>query len=327
MQPETYHRIIQALRTYYAPHGVELFRRHDADYPFALLGTDLTQTLAPEPPRAQIGRADLPFYDERLIERLRANGAHLFNGRTFIYNGLTDDGRVRGALGWYFDYVATCIALEEELLAGGSTPLRDRLHAAVPPADMLTSGAGRSASMGVGVLTVFRTSAGYRALLVRRSGKTAHKPGAYHVLPAFTLQPSRADYPAHEWDLAAQIKREYLEELFGAEEMNGGDHPAGQQLDAMLADGRAELHMTGALVNLMTTHVALVALLLIHDESWYSTSAGNTWETGERLLLPFETDADALAVLPPNAYMNMAPTGAAALWLGVSKARALAGGV
>lgn len=321
MTPETYHHTIQALQARYAPHGITLYERHGADYPFALIDANLNAILAPDPPRTHIQRGDLPIYDASIIQQLKANGAHLFNGVSFVFDGLTADGRVRGALGSYFDHLATCIALENELMAGDDTPLRDQLHAAVPPPRLLTSGAGRSAAIGAGVLTVFRTPDSYRALVVQRSHKTAHKPGAYHVIPAFTMQPSRADYPAHEWDFAAQVKREYLEELFGAEEMGSGDHPAAHQLDAMLADGRAELHTTGALINLVTTHVALAALLVIHDENWFSGSLGATWETGRLHALRFGTDAAVLDQLPENGYMNFAPAGAGAFWLGVSKAR------
>ncbi len=335
---ETYPHIIDKLRALYEPHGLTLLQRHGATYPVTVRHPDLNVPadgiLSPAVPSVELTRDDLPVYDDTLVPRLKADGRRLFNGVTFAFDRLEEnvDGqpvRLHAKLGRYFDFIASSLAIEQEFLRGDSHPLRDAMHAAVPPADLWRTGAGRSAAIGAGVLTVFKHDDGpYRLILIQRSAQAADKPGAYHVAPAFIFQPSALDYPAAEWSFAAQVKREYLEELFNVPEMEGGgaDHtqvPEARELDAMLADGRASLHFTGFSMNMLTTQVALCALLLIHQPGWFQAHMGATWEVSGLQALPFATDAEFLAHVPPDFPVRVTPNGAAALWLGVDRARKL----
>ncbi len=331
MRADQYPDVIVRLYMMYLHHGIKAYERQTIVYPFVAAHTNLDvpldSILSRRPPQTIRTRSTLPFYDDTLVPQLQAQGKRVYNGVTFAFKQLTETNgvpRLHAELGSYFDHISTCVALENEFVAGGSTPWRDALHATVSPAQLMTNGAGRSAALGVGVLTVFKTSAGYRLLLAERSANTAHKGGSYHVAPAFIFQPSAKSYPAHEWKLSYQIKREYVEELFDEAEMEAGSDfkqaPAAQQLDAMLADGRAALHFIGIAMNLLTTQVAVCALLVIHDEDWFSERIGSAWEMNGVHTIRFQTDLMVLAGLRGE-YYRLTPIGAAALWLGVDRAR------
>ncbi len=328
MHPTTYNRLIEALNARYAPHGLHLYTRNGHTYPFVVLHTDptvsLTDILSQDPPHTIQTRDALAIYNAQTVADIRAAGGTLYNGTTFAFQRLEGTPpRLHATLGRYFDHLSTCVALENEFIAGGSV-LRDQLHAAIRPADMTTCGAGRSAALGVSVLTAYRASDGYRALVVERSGKTAHMPNALHVLPAFQFQPSGDDYPAAEWDVARQVKREYAEELFDVpEDADAQASPAVQRLEAMLAGGAAEIRYSGIVFNPMTTHLSVCVLLLIHDPDWHTAlDSRPTWETRTRYRLPVTNDAALLDALPPDAQYRFAPSGAAALWLGMDQLQA-----
>ncbi|MEL6150295.1 MAG: hypothetical protein AAFR56_11785 [Chloroflexota bacterium] len=324
--------ILQRLHSIYAPHGAPPYKRGGSSYPFHLAHTDanpahINDVLSLEPPYRPLNRDSVFIYDADAVADVQAAGRRVYNGITFTFERLEQDPlRLYATLGGYFDHIGACIPLENELTTGGDTPLRDRLHSVTPPDRLLYSGRGRGVAIGMGTLTVYKhTDGDYRALIIRRSANTAHKPGAFHVVPAFILQPSGVDYPASEWSLTTQIKREYLEELFNVQEQeNGGaDYeaiPAAQQYDAMLADGRAELHFTGFSLNLLTTQVSVCSLLLIHDETWHRQPMGDTWESGGLYSLSIATDEAVLAAIPGD-MAQMTPNGAASLWCGVDRAR------
>jgi hypothetical protein len=332
MDRETYAHVIDTLQSVYGKAGIPLYERGGLTYPLTLIpaGDETLDTLlASSPPREAITRDELPVYDDTRIAQIRANGGNLYDAPTFAFHRLERNPlRLHARIGSYFDHVSTCVALEHELIQGGPTLLRTQLHQTLDPARVTRVGTGRSAAIGVNALVVFRGADGYRALFTQRSSKTAHKPGAYHVIPAFTFQPSETDYASTEWNLFAHIRREYLEELFNVPEAETGQQveetQAGTEFDALLDDGRAELIFTGMTANLMTTHVSVCSLLLIHDPDWWPTFQQETaamWETNHTYTLPIDNDADLLAALPPDAYRNMAPNGASALWLGIDRAR------
>ena len=325
MHIATYNNLMDTLTNRYAPHGLHLYTRNGHTYPFVVLHTDptvsLTDILSQDPPHTIKTRDALPIYHEQTVADIRAAGGTLYNGTTFAFQRLEGTPpRLHATLGRYFDHLSTCVALENEFIAGESA-LRDQLHQTISPAEMLTCGDGRSAALGVSVLTAYRAKDGYRALVVERSGKTAHMPNALHVLPAFQFQPSGDDYPAAEWDVTRQVKREYAEELFDVPETADAQaSPAVQQLEAMLAAGTAEIRYSGIVFNPMTTHLSICVLLLIHDPDWHTTlDTRPTWETQTRYRLPVTDDASVLAGLPPNAQYRFAPSGAAALWLGIDQ--------
>ncbi|MEM6530603.1 MAG: hypothetical protein AAF653_20055 [Chloroflexota bacterium] len=338
LNTDTYPHIINKLHALYEPHGLALFQRHGATYPLTVRYTNLEvppdSVLSPHPPSELWTRDDLPIYDDELVPRYKAEGRRLFNGVTFALDRFNDnvDGhsvRLHAKLGRYFDFISSSLAMEQEFLQGDLHPMRDRLHTQVPPADVWRTGAGRSAALGAGVLTVFKHPDGnYRLIVIQRSAQTADKPGAYHVAPAFIFQPTGLEYPSSEWSIERQIKREYLEELFNVTEMEDGgvdpaEVPAAQELETMLDSGQASLHFTGFSMNMITTQVSFCALLLIHQPGWFQEHMGSTWEVGNLQVLPFATDADVLAHLPPDFHIRVTPNGAAALWLGVDRARAL----
>lgn len=331
MNITTYHTLIERLENFYSPHGINLYRRNGVLYPFIVESVRLEHVndlLASQTPHDLITRDELPIYNEAVLTQIQQSGRRVYNGQTFAFDRLDlNPPQLHARLGTYFDHLATCFALEDELLHG-ETNLRQKMHANLPPEDVMRFGWGRSAAIGVNTLIVARSGAGYVALFSQRSAHTALRPGEFHVIPAFTFQPLDEDDRATSWDLEAQILREYVEELFDAPEAeHGGDisgHPHYLELNAMLADGRASLEPTGMMINLITTHVSVGALLLIHDPEWVTNRVGQLrtgWETQRLLQLPIETDNALLAALPDDAYVQMSPNGAATLWLGVDRAR------
>jgi hypothetical protein len=332
MDQQAYNRMIQVLQQWYESAGVPLYRRGATVYPFHVIPAHkqpLDSLLSTDPPATR--HQDFAFYDAGHLQTLRARGQRLYNGVTFAFAQLDRAPlRLHAQIGRYFDHVATCMALENELLAGPPFPLREQLHQQVAPSAIATTGAGRSASLGVSVLTVFGDGDGYRALLAQRSAQTAHMPGRYHVLPAFMFQPSAAETATRDWSLRDHILREYAEELFNVTEAeHGGDstpHPAYRQLQAMLTTGEAALYLTGITVNLQTTHISVCVLLLVHRTEWYQRlreQPAMMWETQHVITPPVATDADLLAAVPANFHRLLAPNGAAALWLGVDTVRAI----
>ena len=323
----THHSLLQILAARYAPYGVRPYQRNGQAYPFAICDSAPSATLetllSTHPPTTPQSKESFAFYDEGIVSRLQQTSAALYDGTTFAFDCFTGNPpRLHATLGSYFDHLNTSIALEEELLAGGDTHWR-ALCASVTPGQLLTHGAGRSASLGMSVLTVFKQQDRYQALVVQRSGQTAHMPGALHVLPAFQFQPTAQSDAAHDWNLTRQIKREYAEELFDLpEDTDAATSEPVRQLNAMLASGDAELHYTGTVMNLQTTHLSVCALLLIHAADWHTQlNVDSAWETATTYRLPVVADEDLLAAFPAHAYQRFAPSGAAAFWLGIDKFR------
>ncbi len=319
-----------------------LYEQNDRLHPLvfhrAEKGDSLASVLA-EMPRERI--TDFAFYNHAYLHTLQNSNRHLFNGTTFAFKRLqTRPLRLSAYLGSYFDMVATCTALEHELLAAATRrfirlPQRKMLHAQIDETRALTDGRGRSATIGGAVLVVYQhPKNGYQALLSRRTEQHATHPGHYHLMPAFVFQPAAATPQPHEWDVRYHIEREWLEELFGLPE--GTDfqqHPALEDLQCMEAAGDAELHLTGVAVSLLSLRPEICALLLIHDPDWWprvtapdSQIALNTSaETGEALLhLPLSR-TEINDALPPQLPERMPPQGFAALQEGLRLARSLTG--
>ena len=288
---------------------------------------------------------DFAFYDYSCLHDLQNSKPGLHNGQTFTMQAIRAKPlRLRGAIGRYFDMLATCAALERELrdaVAEGwmRAPSRATYHRQAPPADVLTNGKGRSATIGIGTLTVFNDGQGYKALLARRSAATAIDSGMYHVLPAMIFEPTTADFAdRREWSLKHQILREVLEELFNfPEQLQPSrwdffyDHPALIYLLDMLKTGRAQLCATGIVFNLLTLRPEVSTLLLIHDPDWYRritapdsdmpfATAGETLG-GSVVLAPIDSDEAFLAHFPPDLHLMMPPHATATLWLGIDLAR------
>ena len=325
------------------------FSRHGLEHPVTVFYPaewqiyDVDSLLDPTPPKPET--RDFAFYDYSYLHDLQNAKPGLYNGTTFTMKLLrTKPLRLRGALGGYFDMLATCAALERELrdaVAQGwmRAPSRVVYHRHVPPAEALTRGLRRSATIGIGTLTVFNDGAGYNAILARRSSATAIDSGMFHVLPAMIFQPTTANFAdPREWSIRHQILREVLEELFAyPEQLNPQrwnffyDHPALLYLEELLVTGGAQLCATGIVLNLLTLRPEVSALLLIHDPAWYRhISAPNSdmpFATAEEtlsgsvVLAPIENDDAFLANFPPDLHLRMPAQATATMWLGIDQAR------
>ncbi len=361
LTPAAYTRISAYLHDTYSAGGMPLFRRGAVTYPVVVFPpqpqqiNDVDSLLALPAPQQPAGEDWFARRDAAYLRQLQAEGRRLYDGRVFALARLHPTPlRIEGTLGSYYDMLMTCAALDHELRSAFSLhgtqpanlPLRDALHAHTPPADLLTSGRGRMASLGIATVVIFNDGQTYRALIAERAANTALGAALYHVLPAFMFEPSSAALD-QEWSITRHIYREYLEELFGLADLHGAhaetpdyfmQHPALLALRAMLADGRAALYCNGVAINLMTTRPEICTTLLIHDPDWYARATSGTddghalqlaWETARQqvLIAPIASDDALLAALPPDAHLRFVPQGAVALWLAVDRARAaLAGG-
>lgn len=331
-----------------ATYGDDLLRRDDDTYPVYVFPADAEQRARPddllvaEPPRHHMDRRSFAFYDEGHLEDLR-HTRPVTNGLTFCLDRLeTGPLRLAAQLGHYFDLLATCDALTNELRAYSrgerdNLRLRERLHSTVAPRSLWSDGGGRCAGLGLAVLTVFNLDGRYHLIMGQRANSLATGPGLYHVVPALMFQPSGPDQLLHaEWSVTHQILREFGEELFGMPEyanwpeaVYSADyfyaHPAVADLRAMLESGpqpTAELMVTGMAFNPISTRPEVLALLLIHDAGWYTRAQAALDESmlsehQETRYIPLDT----LAGLPEHPHLSMTPPGAAALWLGVDVAR------
>ncbi len=344
-QSAVYGRVVDYLSQTYA-----LYERAGVRYPLVIFRPDASQrhdvdsVLGDLWPVYEDGFA---FRDDHHLRALQQSGRRLENRPTFSFRRLeTGPLRIHAHLGTYFDMMATCDALERELKdyfvanpalhSGNRLERRFRLHQAISPRQALTDGKGRSAAIGVATLTVFNHAGTYKAIFARRSSRAGTEPGYYHVLPALVFQPMHPSHAA-EWRVSHHLYREYLEELFGMEEIDAPpshhyfhDHPAFRQLQSMLDDGRAGLYLTGVSMNLLTLRPEICTLLLIKDPSWYERAAFQAaWETEQRSITfaPIAGDEALLAALPPDVqpalYASMTAAGSAALWLGVEHARSV----
>ncbi len=288
---------------------------------------------------------DFACYDYSYLHDLQNSKPGLYDGQTFTMQAIrVKPLRLRGAIGRYFDMLATCAALERELrdaVAEGwmRAPSRATYHRQVAPAEALRRGWGRSATIGIGTLTVFNDGGGYKALLARRSAATAIDSGMVHVLPAMIFEPTTADFAdQREWSLRHQILREVLEELFNFPEQLQPprwdffyDHPALLYLLDMLKTGRAQLCATGIVFNLLTLRPEVSTLLLIHDPDWYRRitapdsdmpfATASETEGGSIALAPIASDEAFLAQFPPDLHLMMPAQATATMWLGIDLAR------
>lgn len=339
----SYQRMTEWLAQWY---GVSTFERHDIQHPIvffepAPFQRDDVDSVLGVPPQNTIQADHFAFYNYGFLHTLQNSGRRLFNGRTFAYRRLRQRPlRIEADYGQYFDMIATCGALEQEIKDAAAmrmirAPMRTQFHREISPNQALTSGSGRSAAIGGAVLVVFHDGEQYRAIVSRRTGSHATDPQALHVLPAFIFQPVMdGDNPA-EWSIRRHIYREWLEELFGMDESNGNhfdEHPALLDLQAMMQRGQASLHLTGIALSLLNLRPEICALLLIRDPDWWrrvhdenSPYRLNTEAeaSGKLVLVPIADDDALLAAMPPNYYEMMVPQAIPAFWQGVDLARKL----
>ena len=312
-------------------------------YPSEQQMRDVDSVLDSYPPEQE--NTDFATYDYSYLHDLQNSKPTLFNGRTFTLNFIRPKPlKMRGALGHYYDMLATCANLENELRDAVDqgwmrAPSRATYHRYVEPNEAILRGSKRSAAIGIGTLTVFNDNGTYKAMLARRSDKTAFDSGMYHVLPAMMFQPTTPDvrYP-QERSIKHQIMREVLEEMFNMPEENNPerwdffyDHPAMVYLQSLMDAGRAQLYVTGIILNLLTLRPEVSTLLLIHDPEWYAritaTDSDMPFMTADEtvkdsvVVAPIMTDVDFLSHFPENLYFRMPAQATATMWLGIDLAR------
>jgi hypothetical protein len=342
---DAHRRLIDYLTCTY---GDRLFRRDGVTYPVTVYPAGAQATGDPDDllatgfPRNYADPGEFTAYAADYLRDRQRTHPHMTNGVSYILDELTPEPlRIRGRLGYYFDMIATCDALDQELRAyvrgqRDDTPLRDAFHRVIPPQQALTSGRGRAAIIGGAVLTMYRHNGTYEFILGQRSQRVSVGVGLFHVVPAFVYQPSGPPgFYADDWSVRHQVAREFGEELFGMPEYPDWrpqpqtatyfyDHPPVAELKTMLADGRAELHLTGVSSNLLSLRPEICALLIIHDEDWYHCQRRALHQTrdDERQATRY-IPLDTLAGIPDDPHLHLTPHGAAAMWLGIERARAL----
>ncbi len=326
-----------------------LFTRHGMAHPVTVYYPsddqvhDVDSLLDPWLPAPE--ERDFAAYDFSHLNDLQNSKPGLFNGSTFTLKQIRQNPlQLRGQIGSYYDMLATCAAFERELwdaVEAGllRAPNRSTYHRSVAPADALLRGEKRSAAIGIGTLTVFNDGETYRAILAKRSEATAFDRNMYHVLPAMMFGPTTANFTEPgEWSVRHQILRELLEELFGLPETIQPqrwnyfyEHPALGYLLDLMNSGKAQLCVTGIILNLLTLRPEIGTLLLIHDPAWHArVSAADSdmpLVTAEEtkgdsvVMAPIATDEAFLSLFPPDLHLSMPAQATATLWLGIDQAR------
>jgi hypothetical protein len=206
-------------------------------------------------------------------------------------------------LGTYFHSLSTSEALDPELTeAYAALPDSDAemvwprlerrawLHERV--ADPVADGRWRSAAIGVSTLTIVRVRNrsfdGYKMFLSPRSCTVATQRRRYHVVPSGMFQPfipsESPDLLQDQFSVFATAVREFVEELYGVEELETGDGRVDPQaiyrrrearlLNDMLGAGDAALLYTGVAVNLLALRPEVCTVLIIDDARWYERECG-----------------------------------------------------
>jgi len=206
-------------------------------------------------------------------------------------------------LGTYYHSLSTSECLDPELLEAYAAwpdsrpeqvwPRLERrawLHERVP--DPVADGRYRSAAIGVSTLTIVRvrnrTFDGYKMFLSPRSVTVATQRRRYHVVPSGMFQPfipgDSRDLLQGQFSVADTVMREFVEELYGVEELETGDGRVDPQaiyhrrearlLSDMLSAGDAALLYSGVAVNLLALRPEICTVLIIHDPRWWERECG-----------------------------------------------------
>jgi transcriptional regulator with XRE-family HTH domain len=277
----------------------------------------------------------LEDWDRQLREIQAGKRDHLdtWNQLTYDLAAMTrdDDGRLRldCKLGTYFHSLSTSEALDPELLeAYAASPDSDPatvwprlerrawLHERI--ADPVADGRRRSAALGVSTLTIVRVRNrsfdGYKMFLSPRSCTVATQRRRYHVVPSGMFQPfipgESADLLEGQFSVLATVVREFVEELYGVEELETGDGRVDPQaiyqrresrlLNDMLKNGTAALLYTGVGVNLLALRHEVCTVLVIDDPGWYERECGELRICGEYLRQCEQTD-----LLPDQRWVQL----------------------
>jgi hypothetical protein len=313
-----------------------LVRRAGTTYPVAVRPLPGARVVLDDRPRmvdaalAEGGRA--------FLDGLRAGG-QVHDGAVLCLDRVEEPGRtggpgavVRVVPGGYFDMLATCDAVRDELVPAtpasddgphdgdrsdpaavsfADLPLRRRAHEVA--GDPTTSGAGRAAAFGVSVLLVVRTEAAdgdagsTGVVLGLRSARVGTDPGRWHVAPSGMLEPA-----ADGRHLATTVATELREEL--------GVHRTVDEVEA-------SLQVLGLLTDLARLRPDVVVLLDLAAVGSRPTAAeltaGEEFDTLEVVPTTPSRLADLWTRRPPT-LLTAAAGGALAL---LEEHRARAGGI
>jgi transcriptional regulator with XRE-family HTH domain len=261
-------------------------------------------------PRGEVEfKRRLDAWDRQLREIRAGRRAHLdtWNQLTYDLQAMTRDehGRVQlhCKLGTYYHSLSTSECLDPELLEAyaawpDSQPdavwnrleRRAWLHECVP--DPVADGRYRSTALGVSTLTIVRvrnrTFDGYKMFLSPRSVTVATKRRSYHVVPSGMFQPfipgDSSDLLQGQFSVSGTVMREFVEELYGVEELETGDGRVDpeaiyrrrevQLLSGMLEAGDAALLYSGVAVNMLALRPEICTVLIIDDSRWYERECG-----------------------------------------------------
>jgi hypothetical protein len=339
---DTYRHITDYLAKYY---DVEPYTLHDLSHPVLFHAASEQQrsnvdSVLGQIPTETLTQDNFHIYDYGYLHSLQNSKSHLYNGKTFALKQIRQNPvRLEAKFGMYFDMLATCYSLEQELFAAIDTklvrlPLRSQFHREISPKQSLTDGRGRSAAIGCVALVVFNDGEQYQAIISHRTSAHATRSDSYHLLPAFIFQPMADTLRDGEWSIKHHFYREFLEELFGmteSESMNFYQHTALLDLQTMQAKNQAELCLTGVAFNLLTLRAEVCLLLVIHDDGWWQRITAPdspikliTSETRDKLILaPISSDDELMNALPQNTVTGFVPQAIPALWEGVKLARSL----
>jgi transcriptional regulator with XRE-family HTH domain len=261
-------------------------------------------------PRGEVEfKHHLENWSRQLQEMRAGRRAHLdtWNQLTYDLQAMTRDeqGRLRlnCKLGTYFHSLSTSECLDPELLGAYAAwpdsepdpvwPRLERrawLHERVP--DPVADGRFRSAAIGVSTLVIVRarnrTFDGYKMFLSPRSVTVATQRRRYHVVPSGMFQPfvpgESGDLLRSQFSVTETVMREFVEELYGVEELETGDGRVDPQaiyhrrearlLSDMLGAGDALLLYSGVAVNLLALRPEICTVLIIDDPRWYDHECG-----------------------------------------------------
>lgn len=296
----------------------------------------------------------------------------LYNGGIYrMINIHNDNGlRIDTEKGHFFDLTDTCYSLEWELLNCWAKldlsrtssfdeifeklKLRRRLHRTV--ANPIISGSHRCAGLAISGLIAAPDEEGKILLWVMtRSDTVALNPGQQHVVPSGQFSPLR-DHMLEWTDSKGGAKfnfyREYLEEVFSKEdptlpkpnqkgyrqtmtpwEKLYDDLRLQYLLDLLSDKSKAELILTGAMVNLLTLQPEVCLLLYIKTSEWYITHFNNTDQTmkfnineefREGINPLYYSDDDLKMMQDAKLFpQSMVPNGAASFWMGIDLLRSI----
>lgn len=279
-------------------------------------------------------RRHLHDWDRQVRDVQTGRRAHLHKWNQLTYDldriERTDRGlTMHCKMGTYFHSLATSESLADELLEAysawpESTPEEGRsrlkrrswLHERV--LDPVTDGAHRSAAIGVSTLVVVRVRQtgfdGYKMFISPRSTRVATSQRRYHVVPSGMFQPFIADESGasmrRQFSVGATVLREFVEELYGVEELETGDgridpeaiyrRPEAKLITSMLASGAARLLYTGMAVNLLALRPEICTLLVIEDPTWSETESGEI-----RLCSEYLHQSERTELLPDQRWVQL----------------------